>query len=86
MRSLLIIILTALLLSACVPSRQIYHIDHRHTLLQGSADAIYAGCVRGVIRWHHATTGQWVALNEVALLCDDVQRSFETKTGEGDQT
>lgn len=72
--------LCAFLLSACVPSRQTYHIDHRRTMLHGSADAIFDGCVRGVIRWHYAMTGQWVALDDVALFCDEVQRSFDDES------
>ena len=71
------IALVALLLSACVPSRQTHAIDHRRTMLHGSDDALFDGCVRGVIRWHHATTGQWVALDDVAVMCDEVQRSFD---------
>ena len=76
--------LSLLLLSACVPRGQIHTIDHHHTLLHGSADAIYAGCVRGVIRWHYALTGRWPNLTQVAELCNDTQQSFETRPGAGD--
>lgn len=75
--------LVALLLSACIPSQQTYTIDHRRTLLHGSDDALFDGCVRGVIRWHYAVTGQWVTLDDVAAMCDEVQRSFDDELPTG---
>lgn len=74
----------ALLLSACIPRQQTHYIRQHQTLLYGSDAAIYAGCVRGVIRWHYSLTRQWPDLRQVAELCDGTQKSFEPRTGAGD--
>ena len=68
------VITLALLLSACTP--QHYYIRQRQTLLHGSDAAIFAGCVRGVIRWHHERTGHWPEYAAVTELCTGVQKSF----------
>ena len=64
-----------LLLSSCVPSQR-YYMHTRQTLLHGSDAAIYAGCVRGVIRWHFDHAKRWPTQAAVEDHCLDVQKSF----------
>lgn len=72
---LLYALLVIFILSTCQPKR--YAIQQHQTLLFGSDEAIYAGCVRGVLRWHYERTGAWLTPEEVQLFCIDVQRSFQ---------
>lgn len=62
-------------LTSCVRPKR-YYVNTRQTLLFGTDAATYAGCVRGVIRWHHDRTGQWPAYAQVEELCAGVQKSF----------
>lgn len=78
MKSLLFALL-ALTLSACTDCAQIYTISQRHTLAFGQSEAIYDGCVRGVIRWHYAMTDSWPTLAMVHEACIGVQSSFEQR-------
>lgn len=68
-------LLLVILLTSCVRPRH-YYVTTRQTLLYRSDAAIYAGCVRGVIRWHHDRTGQWPEYKVVEELCSGVQKSF----------
>lgn len=74
--SLLLPVLAACILAqaGCAPTQD--RMPVRQHLLYGSEAALYAGCVRGVIRWHHAYTGHWPWLAQVEALCTDVQKSF----------
>lgn len=80
------LVLVALLLSACIPRQQTHYIHQHQTLLYGSDAAIYAGCVRGVIRWHKQRTGQYPDLAMVQSLCVGVQDSFRDHYGDGGNT
>jgi hypothetical protein len=71
------LLVIALLLSACMPTQ--HYIHQRQTLLFGSDSAIYAGCVRGVIRWQVARTGNYPIYADVQALCTNVQKSFMEK-------
>jgi hypothetical protein len=74
-----------LLLTACVPQAPHYYLHQRQTLLLGSDAALYAGCVRGVIRWHYERTGHFPDYARVEELCAGVQKSFmETWRENGD--
>jgi cytochrome bd-type quinol oxidase subunit 1 len=69
--------IVALLLAACVPPTPYMH--QRQNLLYGSDAAIYAGCVRGVIRWHVRETGRYPTYAHVEALCNEVQKSYQEK-------
>lgn len=77
MKSLLTL---TLLLSACTAPQTQHYMHYRQTLLHGSDAALYVGCVRGVIRWHHARTGHWPEYRQVEELCVGVQKSFTDET------
>ena len=63
-----------------------YPLHVRQTLLHGSDVALLSGCQRGVLRWHVLTTGDYPPLADVAILCEEVRRSFqgEMEAGNGE--
>jgi hypothetical protein len=71
------LLVIALLLAACMPPTPYIH--QRQNLLYGSDSAIYAGCVRGVIRWHVRETGRYPAYGDVEAMCTNVQKSYMEK-------
>ena len=83
---LLVAILTAVAepVEACTAPRH-YPLHVRQTLLHGSDVALLSGCQRGVLRWHVLHTGGYPPLADVAILCEEVRRSFqgEMEAGNG---
>jgi len=66
--------LVAMLLASCVyigPDNPTIE-----TLPYGQDEAVYAGCVRGVIRWHYNTTGSYPSLDIVHRHCEEIRRSY----------
>ena len=81
---LVAVLLTAVAepVEACTAPRH-YPLQVRQTLLHGSDVALLSGCQRGVLRWHVLHTGDYPALADVAVLCEDVRRSFQDEMEEG---
>lgn len=68
------ICLAAMLLASCV------YIGPDNPTIEplpfGQDEAIYAGCVRGIIRWHHNQTGNYPSLDIVHHHCENTRRSY----------
>ena len=45
----------------------------------GQEEALYVGCVRGVIRWQYELTGTWPQIDAVYLHCESMRRSFKQR-------
>lgn len=44
----------------------------------GQSEALYAGCVRGIVRWQHDLTGVYPQLDAVHRHCEAMRRSFKS--------